>query len=80
MHWGALAGGLVLIFIAVMRLLGRYTHEWNRATIAVIVASLVGAAGAFFAGTGFAVTTGVYVVVLGAVLAIAGAGLILAKR
>ncbi|GED96937.1 hypothetical protein [Gordonia crocea] len=83
LHWAALAGAIVLIIVAVARLIGKYTDEWQKATVFATAAALVGAGYALFApaGEGFSTTTGVYVVTAGAVIAAAGAALIaFAKR
>ena len=79
-HWGALAGAVVFLIIAGARLLGKYNHEWNRALIAGAIAMVVGAGFAYLGGAGFSVSTGVYVVTLGAVVSLVGAVLVYLKR
>ncbi|MFT4201752.1 hypothetical protein [Gordonia sp. (in: high G+C Gram-positive bacteria)] len=78
LHVAAGAGAVVLIIVAIARLIGKYDHEWNRATYVAGGVALVGALYSCFVpiGADFTTSTGVYVVLVGGILAAIGAALI----
>lgn len=82
LHWLLLVAGLVAPVVAVVRLLGKYTEEWKRGSIAVIGAAAIGALSTLFLPPdGGELTTGAYLGSLGGLVIAAGVALIaFAKR
>ena len=74
LHWAAGCAALVLLVIAVVRLIGRYTVDWKRPTLIVGAVCLVGAVlSVLMISSDFRAGTGLYLSLAGAVIAVIGA-------
>ncbi|GAB17807.1 hypothetical protein GOEFS_039_00410 [Gordonia effusa NBRC 100432] len=77
LHWAVAAAGIVLLIVGITRLIGKYTDAWKRPTLIVGAIGVAGAvASAVLVDGDFKLGTGVYLALVGAIVALAGGALI----
>ncbi|MFW0791414.1 hypothetical protein [Gordonia sp. CPCC 205333] len=82
LHWAVAAAGIVLLIVGFTRLIGKYSEAWKRPTLIVGAIGVAGAvASAVLVDGDFKLGIGVYLALVGTIVALAGGAIIaLAKR